>query len=244
MKNILGIILIEFTIIFPVFCADNFKEGLEAFRLKQYNLALEKFILTLKTDSNNYKAYFFLGITYRNLGQYENSIMSFDRVLEFKSLEPAVLSDVYTEMIKTFLMAKQNKKAIQYGLEGLRVGAPSAKLLNQLARAYLKSYDPKRSQKAAEKAIMLESDNAESYYILGLAYMNQNKPERAIIAFETASAFEPENPLYQASTGWAYETIKEYSSAIRYYQNANKIKPDPEYQQAIIRLQSLLNKKQ
>lgn len=60
----------------------DFKEGVSAFKKKDYDLAISLFNKEIKKSPNNVSAYFNLGLSYNALKKYPKAIWAFERVLK------------------------------------------------------------------------------------------------------------------------------------------------------------------
>jgi tetratricopeptide (TPR) repeat protein len=217
---------------------DAYRRGVAALDRGEYAAAVDDLLTSLKTRSDHPQTYYRLGLAYRYLGQYDNAMITFNRALEFRTADNEFRNECYLEMIRTALLSGRNKKAVQIGLAALRTLPPNAAILDELARAYLRLGDGTRARKSAELALSLEPDSADSYHLLGLAYLASGLPDSALTSFETAIAFQPKMPQYHAAAGLAAERKGDIAAALKHYSAAATLRPDPEYKNAVKRLEA------
>jgi len=123
------------------YCESNFKEA------KKY------FIKSIISETNSYKSYFNLALTYLKLGENVKSEKTFEHALKINNHEDIV----YIAFGRFLLDNKFYKKAEKVLLEGMKKVPKSSKIVSLLAEAYLLQGEQKKSIELLKKVVA--SDN-------------------------------------------------------------------------------------
>lgn len=223
---------------------DPYQRGMALMAKGDPAAAVEEFLAGLRTDADQPRLHYGLGLAYRQLNRLDNALMTFQRALESSRADTALKVEVHREMMRTFLQAGQPRKAVRTGLAALRTLPPDAGILNELTRAYLRLRDNAKARRAAELAVSADPANAEAYHLLGQALQALGRLEDAQTAFETAAAFQPDVVVFRAAAAKVAEARGDLRAAMAHYTAAAALKADPEYQAAIRRLQQATNRRQ
>ncbi len=92
----------------------DIEEALYMIGKSDYNGAIKK-LTGLLSKTNRPDAYYYLGVAYQNLGQYENSIMAFENSLD----KGADFRELYNDFAISLYMAKREEEALAIIEEGL-----------------------------------------------------------------------------------------------------------------------------
>lgn len=221
---------------------DAYRNGWDLIAKGEYAAAVQEFLTALKTDNDQPRLYYGLGVAYRNLNQFDNALMTFTRALESRNTDTALRIDVHREMMRTFLQSGRPRRAVQTGLAAVKSLPADAAILKELARAYLRLNDHAKALRSAELAVSLDPADAEAYHLLGQAHMALGRLDAAQTAFETAAAFQPESHLFFAAAAKVAERRGDLKAALGHYRTALRLNPDPEYRTALQRLQQSTNR--
>ena len=133
----------------------------------------------------------------------------------------------------SFLTIKQNsywRSPLVFYERMLSYAPDSARVYNNLGKAYYYNHKYERAIALYQKAAELEPDNAETYYNLGIVYNVLNKPEDAILEYKRAVVFNPDYAKAYNNMGNTYGVMGKYKEAIDAYNRAIEI--DPDYEKA------------
>ena len=182
-------------------------------RLGEWNKLIENcdYMLDLKKDDpawltkshGGYTKYEAKGLAYYNLGQYDEAISNYNRVIELKPTVGAYrgLGIVYSEIGASENATDAFDKALEMDTSTIEEGTYRSMYSIYYSRG-LTYYAMQEYDKAIsdfEKAIELKSDYAEAYRDLGKAYLEIGDKTKANEAFETAiRLFEEQGNSYVA----------------------------------------------
>nr|CBH39654.1 conserved hypothetical secreted protein, containing tetratricopeptide repeats [uncultured archaeon]CBH39780.1 conserved hypothetical secreted protein, containing tetratricopeptide repeats [uncultured archaeon] len=182
-------------------------------RLGEWNKLIENcdYMLDLKKDDpawltkshGGYTKYEAKGLAYYNLGQYDEAITNYNRVIELKPTVGAYrgLGIVYSEIGASENATVAFEKALEMDTSIIEEGTYRSMYSKYYSRG-LTYYAMQEYDKAIsdfDKAIELKSDYAEAYRDLGKAYLEIGDKTKANDAFETAiSLFEEQGNSYVA----------------------------------------------
>ena len=181
--------------------------------LGEWNKVIENcdYMLDLKKDDpawlteahGGYTKYEAKGLAYYNLGQYDEAITNYNRVIELKPTVGAYrgLGIVYSEIGASENATDAFDKALEVDTSTIEEGTYRSMHSKYYSRG-LTYYAMEEYDKAIsdfEKAIELKSDYAEAYTDLGKAYLAIEDKAKANEAFETAiGLFEEQGNSYAA----------------------------------------------
>ena len=182
-------------------------------RLGEWNKLIENcdYMLDLKKDDpawltkshGGYTKYEAKGLAYYNLGQYDEAITNYNRVIELKPTVGAYrgLGIVYSEIGASENATDAFDKALEMDTSIIEEGTYRSMHSKYYSRG-LTYYAMEEHDKAIsdfDKAIELKSDYAEAYRDLGKAYLEIGDKAKANESFETAiRLFEEQGNSYAA----------------------------------------------
>jgi tetratricopeptide (TPR) repeat protein len=190
--------------------------------LGEWNKVIENcdYMLDLKKDDpawlteahGGYTKYEAKGLAYYNLGQYDEAITNYNRVIELKPTVGAYrgLGIVYSEIGASENATDAFDKALEMDTSIIEEGTYRSMHSKYYSRG-LTYYAMEEHDKAIsdfDKAIELKSDYAEAYTDLGKAYLAIGDKTKANEAFETAIRLFEEQKLIRSRTGKG--TIRAY----------------------------------
>ncbi len=115
----------------------------------------------------------------------------------------------------------------------LNVGGENPDVYSIMGSTYAQTQDVDNAFMALDRALLLDSNHARSYYFRGLTYMNNDNLNAAVRDFSTAIAFDP--TYYDAffDRGQAYALQNNYDAAIQDFSAA--LSQYPNFKLAYIR---------
>jgi len=177
----------------------HYNEGFDAYKAKNYSIALEKFNIEINLHPDNYNAYFFRGICKSELNDREGSLKDYKTILEHKEeiLKPVfLLGTLYNNIgycyveLKDFVNAeKYLKVALELNPYEYYIWGSSGELnyytgnYEQSVKDFSKSIELMENKMS--KASSSES-NGFAYYFRGLAYIKLKKNKLACGDFTKA----------------------------------------------------------
>ena len=223
---------------------DHYRNGLADFAKKDFTSATREFMAALRSEDANILAYYYLGLTYRNLQEYDRALFTLRRLLELNTGNPGLTAETCAEMGRIYNLTGNPRQAVNILLHALKNGSKTPSILNELAKSYMYIRNYRNSKKALDISLSIEPDNAFTYNLLGLLYLELRRYSPAEISFETAIAFKADVPLFHSNLALSLERQQRYDEALKNYRKAASLSPAaPEFAAAVKRVQKLAGKK-
>jgi tetratricopeptide (TPR) repeat protein len=170
---------------------------------------------------NNAIAYFYLGKIQFELGEYVQSIMSFERAI---ALRPN-FAEGFFWLGKAHLANQNRNLSIQNYRQALKLKPEEPAYLESLGTA-LVEVNPDEAVSLLEQAIQLDQQNPLTYYTLGNLYaISFRQPETALAYYQKAVTLDPDLPNGFLNLGNAYTLVGNYKEAITSYEKEFSIRP-------------------
>ena len=202
----------------------------------QYEQSVRYLDEILKRDIHNAKAYFMKGMNFKEKGDTNRAIGSFQTAIEQRQdyYEPYVqLALIYT--------AREDKLAMQYYDGALRINPKSEEALYGRGMYYqevLKDYD--KAIQDYTSIILINPKNRNAHFNLGFVHFQYLKVNsEALKHYTKAIECDPLWPEAFFNRGLTYETMGDVNAARNDYQMAMKLRPD--YEKAKIALARVNN---
>jgi tetratricopeptide (TPR) repeat protein len=185
----------------------SFSEGVRLYRNRRYEPAIKEF-LGLQSDTKEHpELSYYLGLCYTQLEKYDEALLYLEQVVASESglihlyQSRMILGFIYA-VTKRFRLAEfEFRKLLEDGFE-------SAKVHSALAYALFLQKRPEESIRSLEKALELESDNANAMNSMGYILAEQNKRLGSALKYcQKAVDKSPKNASYLDSLGWVYYKI-------------------------------------
>lgn len=160
------------------------------FKDKKYDEALMKIDVYISRHPNIHVGWFFQGLAYMAIKEYNKAVISFDTSLKYEPGNPTVLS----KKAQAFYFLKKYKAAKDLINESVTLGEedPDAWNTKGLIHKRLKEY--RESEKAFIKSTQIMDDFAAGHYNLACLYVVWGKKKQAIVelkkCFEKNEAFK------------------------------------------------------
>jgi superkiller protein 3 len=151
----------------------------------------------LRLFSRYAEARFNLAVALDDLGETENAIQEYRRLLDQLGPDSEFrMRRASTSARLGFALARTNRapEAIAYLREAARLDPRNSLTFANLGAALLEQRQIQDAQGALEQAVKLDPTMVDGYYNLGAAYLAGGRPHDAIRAYETALRLRPGDP--------------------------------------------------
>ena len=157
-------------------------------------LAIFIFIISVENFANaeHINEHYQRGIEYRKVGQFQNAITSFEKVINItkSDVDINLLADTHYQIASTLHgMEEYNKAIIQYQ-QAISLNSNSYIYHNALGITHSELKQYKTAIDAFKKAIELSPKTTQLHYNLGLVYLKQGVFQLAETAFKNALAVD------------------------------------------------------
>ncbi len=167
--------------------------------------AAEQFEQAISIKPDAVDAYFQLGMTYHDLGLYNQSIGAFKNALKYAPGDSAI----YYQLGTVSMDQLYDREAEGYFLEGLKINPDHVLILIALGRLYTRMNQAQAAISALRQATQREPAMWEGWYELGRAHMKAKQWKLALSALEQARQ-------------WNFEDSEIYSAMASCYLKTNK----------------------
>jgi tetratricopeptide (TPR) repeat protein len=175
-----------------------FDEGLQLFEAKEYSRALKKFQEFLELKPEYYQALMNIGNCYKEMGDYESAVETYQRVLN------RIMEEGDTPTAK-------NARA------GAYVG---------LSEIYLKKGDLEKAEQVLEEAIEQNPADENLAFKFGEIYFTQGETAKAAAFYKKAIAANANWAPPYRQLGYAYLNMGEYALALEMMRKFLDLAPD------------------
>ncbi len=215
--------------------------GYAYFDLGRYSFAEDSFRRAYELDSEKPEIQYFLGITYLNLQQYEESVRFLEYAL-INGFEPK--AQVKNKLAEVYFESKNYEKSVQEYEEVLKLIEPQTDQFVRPIWIYIDFLDqPREALRLAEEAVEKNPEEAMSYSLLGWAQLTNKDYANALISLEKAKAIDFSLPAVYLNLGKLFEAQGEYEKAKQNYKEAyEKGEGNPEGNLAAQKYNALLEK--
>lgn len=163
-----------------------------------------------------------LAALYIRSGMIDKAINQYNEILILQPNDVPSLS----ELLKCYISAKNNNKAIKTGIKLLRLNPPDAEYAKSaLAGVYLKSGNYDESIKLYKEIIATHPQNATAYANLGFAYGGKGQWKEEIDNYKKAISLNPRDPVAHFNLAVAFEKREQIQEAAKEYFSVLKINP-------------------
>lgn len=168
------------------------KEGNTLLREKQYAEAIAKYQELLVAQPSFYQIHEYIGVAYRELGDFDAALAEFNKVLDVDANHAATLIS-----IGDILVSQQKlDEAVGY-FEKAVAQTTDAIVPYNVAEIYFTQGNAAKAIEYYQKATEYRADWADPYLKLGYAYLNTGDMEGAKTAFQKVVEIAPDTPQAQ-----------------------------------------------
>jgi tetratricopeptide (TPR) repeat protein len=205
--------------------ASSFDEGIRLFKGRRYELALKEF-LALQAGAEEYpELSYYLGLCYTHLEKYDEALLYLEQVVSSGAglihlYQGRMILGLIYSLTKRYRLAEFEFRNL---LEG---GFESAKVYSALAYTLFLQKKADESIVILEKALALESENANALNSLGYILADENKRLGTALRYcQRAVEKNPRNAAYLDSLGWAYYRVGNLKEARTFLRKALEYAP-------------------
>jgi tetratricopeptide (TPR) repeat protein len=175
----------------------------------------------IKQYSKNYVIWNFMGASATQLGQFDQAVAAFLKVIEIK---PDYVQ-AYNNLGTTYSKIGEVDLAIEAYESALSINPNYTEALNNLGQLFTKIGDVNKGVKLYQKAISIDPNMHTAYYNLGIALSELKEWEQSVDAFNMAVAVNPKFAEAYNDLGITLKKINKINDAIVSYNNALALKP-------------------
>ena len=167
---------------------EKLNQGVDAYRAKNYASAAKYFEEAVEDSPEAPKAWYYLGISYRELGKLEASRRAFEKVIKLDGAN----AKAYIALGHYYYDEAVYDKAGSNYIQAIDLGEEDADVYYNLGNSYFKLDNYPKAILNYKKAVKLKPDDSEIYYNLGTAQQKNRNLEDAISSFEQSWSLDPE----------------------------------------------------
>ena len=154
-----------------------FNIGLANYYLKQYREAEAAYRQSIKLDPYNAAdAYYALGLTYRDSGQFDDEVSAYKNVIKLRS----DYANAYDRLGQRYLQMKRYAEAIEAFKQLAMLKPGDANAQNSLGEVYVAASRNDEAVESFRQAIRLKPDFGKAYFNLGKTLLSQGQRDGAI----------------------------------------------------------------
>ena len=165
-------------------------EGIDAYKARNYDLAIDKFTESIKLDPKNDSAYNNRGLTYRDKREYSAAIADFNSALKIKTNW-----FVYYNRGTAYYEKRDNDSAVADFSKALKLNLkdPQGRVSCLIGRARA-NFDKQKAEPAMSDlnaAIKLGVKQPDAYVLRGILYKINHQYDRSLADYEKAIVLDP-----------------------------------------------------
>jgi len=192
-------------------------------KAKKFEEAIDYYQQVFKIDKEDNYMLGGMGLTYHDMGDYDNAIVWFKRQLNpIKTL---------TNLSRAYCHKGDYQQAIDYAKHALEKDAKDQIAIDNLAIAYRKKGDYQQAIVWYQKILELDSRNKQAMDGLGITYREMGEYEQAIVWYQKKLELDSRNKQAMDGLGITYREMGEYEQAIVWFQK--KLELDSRNKQAM-----------
>lgn len=208
-----------------------YQRGFAKYHAKHYQSAISDFTKAISLKSDNHLAYHYRGLSYQKLNQADKAAADFKQEKKIKFI---TLENWGDELVKEDPDEEKSttQPAQQWFQQGLNASSydnkikhftkaiennysPLADAYYQRGIAYKKQQNFTKALSDYNKAIELDTENANYYNARGVLQKNRNQHLKAIQDYDKAIALKPDHAQAFFNRGVAKRELKQYTTAIQ-----------------------------
>ncbi|MGQ9819917.1 MAG: tetratricopeptide repeat protein [Candidatus Kapaibacteriales bacterium] len=190
-----------------------FAKGQTAFFNKQYRRAIPYFSHALKLGDTSFLPYYFRGLSYLYLNQFDSAVVDLEKAAEKNNHLP----DIFNNLGLAYQFNGDLKLSLDSYSQAIMLDSNFAEAYSNRASVYNQIGEIEAALLDLEKAIKLKPKNPFNYYERGRAYYKLKRYKDAIVNFDKAIKLGLNNSKVYYSRGNAYFKNENYKMAIKDY---------------------------
>lgn len=199
---------------------DKMQYATELGRLNAENILFLKDLID--SDPYNYLAWYNLGLSYSNIGEYAKSIDA----VEYSFIINPAFEEGYMECADVCMQLRKYSRAASIYEDAIAAFGEDADLLVNLAEALFNNGEISKAKHCLYRALKHDPYNDETYFLLGECFSANKKWYRAINAYHKAIDIEEESENYYLGLARAYLQVENYNKATYNFQMAVSLGPE------------------
>jgi len=196
--------------------------GLNALLSENYITALIYFQESVKQNSKNADAHFYIGFCYSGLGRYQEEIEAYKQAIRIKP----DFAEAHFYMGVAYGILGRYQEEIDAYKQAIRINPDYAEAHYNMGVVYGKLGRYQDAIEAYKQAIRIKPDFADAHYNMGVTYGKLGRYQEAIEAFKQAIRIKPNDAEAHYNMGVTYGKLGRYQEAIEAFKQAIQIKPD------------------
>jgi Flp pilus assembly protein TadD len=169
--------------------------GKQRYRAKDYAGAIPLFRRRIALDPNNDEAYYYMGLSYKELKQYPDALEALRtaaRLADSKADRHFWLGIMYSQLDSTAGAARAFNRAVE--LDSAGTNKNSAIAWRQLGYYDLLAHGYSEAIRKLNRAVAISPQDGQSWVWLGQAYQNSGDKAKACEAYRKALEIDPNQP--------------------------------------------------
>ncbi len=190
-------------------------------------LAAEQFEEAIRIKPDALDAMFQLGMCFRDMDLYAQSMATFKRAQQLAPRDPAI----YYQLGMVAAEQGSRGEAEKYFLDGLKITPDHALILTSLGHLYVELGQTRSAIMVLLQATRREPTLPDGWYELGRAYMKMRNWKSALSSLDTARQLNPDASTIYSAMATCYQKMNKKTEA---WQKANQaLQLDPNNNEAI-----------
>jgi len=192
--------------------------GFAYLNLEKYQFALTSFEKAYSLDAEWPTTQYFLGVSHKELGHYEDAIVNFNLALS-NDFEPKLV--IYRHLADLYFETKDYKNSAASYEKVLEISKDDVNSFVRPVWLYLDFVkEPEKALKLAETAALAFPDSAMSYNLLGWSYAGLKEYDKAEKDLKKAIELDPNLAAAYYNLGNLYNQQNDQQPALDAYQKA------------------------
>ena len=201
---------------------DQLQTVIDFYSHGQLEQALEQATILLQQFPNSSDLYNICGVTYKELGQLDASVVAYNKALAIKPDYAAA----YYNMGNALKEQGKLEEAIKVYNQALAIKPDYSVAYINMGNALKEQGKLEEAIEAYNQALAIQPGNAKAYINMGVTLKEQGKLEEAIEAYGKSLAVKPDNAEAHNNMGIALKKQGKLEEAMEAYNRALAIKPD------------------
>jgi tetratricopeptide (TPR) repeat protein len=199
------------------------EEGIREYGKRNYEEALEQFLLDSNDPADDVELSYYLGLCYTRKDDFETALLYLSRVVE---ADFNLIRIYQSRMILSYIYASSERfDSARYQLEQIiSEGFEAPQVYSSLGYNCWALGETEKAVEYYRKAIDIDSENITSLNSLGYILADENLDLReAMENCRKAVESNPENSNYLDSLGWTYYRMGNYKLAYQFLKRADSL---------------------